>query len=87
MTMYLGNHPSRFSDKENCKFTSINALLLKTDVQWDVCNCEGRCSIQTITDNKNNHGWDQMVHAAGRSKSRAGIDTILYIYSTLHGKE
>jgi len=82
-TMYLGNAPSLFSTDKGCKPAHSTSTVLDDYAQWDVYGCNNRFFVQTIVKNKKNNGWDSMVHAAGRAKSKAGIDTVLYIFSTL----
>ncbi|TWR30235.1 hypothetical protein FPZ43_04640 [Mucilaginibacter pallidiroseus] len=86
-TMYIGNHPSKFPVVEKCKLNNKNSIILQNNVLWEIYSCKDDFFTQTFSKNKFNHGWDQMIHAAGRSKSRAGVDTILYIFSTLKPKK
>jgi hypothetical protein len=82
-SIYIGNFPSKFPVDDSCKASTNNGLILDEVANWETYDCKNSFFTQTLARNKNNHGWDQMIHAAGRSQSKAGIDTIMFIFSTL----
>ena len=85
--IYFGNHPSKFeADNDSCKIETVKGKILDNTQDWTVYNCQEDYSIQTIAENKNGEGWNQMVHAFGHAKNKDELQLILEIYSTLKKK-
>lgn len=85
--IYLGNFPTPFeAANDSCKTEILKGEILDSLQEWTVYNCQGDYSIQTIVENKKNEDWNQNIHAFGSTKNKAGLQTILAIYSTLRKK-
>ena len=86
--IYFGNAPSEFKAKnETCKQEVMNGQILGNSEEWKVFDCDGEYSIQTIIDSKSREGWNDRIHAFGRATSKADLNKILIMYSTLHKKK
>ncbi len=58
-------------------------MLLEGNRTWELYNCRSGYKVQVEVDNPKDKGWDERIHVFARGKSRADIDTMLLIYSTM----
>jgi len=81
---HLGNAPGSFNkDYSTCKTDSLHSSFLGEDKQWTIYDCDGKYSIQIITGSKSGMSWGRLIHSFGRANSKAEVNKLLEVYSTL----
>lgn len=80
--LYFGNHPGVFS-ADSCKTEMLSGNILGRAADWNVADCDGKITIQTVVENGLDKGWNRQIHGFGSTTDRADLQKILAIYSTL----
>jgi hypothetical protein len=82
--VYFGNHPSISEmEADTCKVSEKNGSIVDTNVEWIIRACFGEFHVETVCESKSRENWNKYIHAFGRSESKEGLDTLMYIFSTL----
>jgi hypothetical protein len=82
--IYFGNHPSISElEVDTCKVTEMSGRIVNANVEWIIRACFGEFHIETMCESKSRENWNKYIHAFGRSVSKEGLDTLMYIFSTL----
>lgn len=81
--VYFGGHPNLFGpDTITCKNQSIDGMLLGRKTSWNVYDCDGKVSAETIVA----FGEYDKVHAFATGKSLSETDSLIKLFATLRKK-
>lgn len=82
--LYFGHHPNKFEpNNEECNTKFIKSDFFDKQQNWEIYDCNGEFSIQTIVDNKNKGIWGEKMHVFGHATNEIELNKLIEIYTRL----